>query len=198
MWLSRAMELLRLLSSKNLSDLKAFLTSLSEKLAHNFPDANNIYLFAYDIMTKSMRFLADMNINVNEIQLEIRAFQERLSGYQNIQDLTEQIYLICVKVCRLLEQSANSYHAQLNERIQEYIKSHIEDNDLGLTSIAAHVNISPSYLSALYKKINGIGLSVAISDLRIEIAENLLINSALPIKVISEKVGFKNPYYFSA
>lgn len=191
-------ELLRLLSSKDLSGIKVFLTSLSEKLAHNFPDANNIYLFAYDIMTKSMRFLADMNINVNEIQLEIRAFQERLSGYQNIQDLTEQIYLICVKVCRLLEQSANSYHAQLNERIQEYIKSHIEDNDLGLTSIAAHVNISPSYLSALYKKINGIGLSVAISDLRIEIAENLLINSALPIKVISEKVGFKNPYYFSA
>lgn len=149
-------------------------------------------------MTKAMRFLIDMNINVDEIQSEMRSFHESLPGFQNLQDLTGQVYRICEKVCNLLDQSANSYHATLNDRIQEYIKSNYEDQNLGLQSISSYVNISPSYLSALYKKMNGVGLAVAISDFRIDVAEKLLINSALPIKTISEKVGFKNQYYFSA
>lgn len=191
-------ELLRLLSYKDLDGLRVFLNNVSGKLARNFSDTNDIYLFAYDIMTKAMRFLADMSINVDEIRSEMQSFHESLPGFQNLRDLTDQVYHICVKVCRLLDQSSSSYHAKLNERIQDYIKAHFEENDLGLATISAYVNISPSYLSALYKKINGVGISVAISDFRIEMAESLLINSSLSIKSISEKVGFKSQYYFSA
>ena len=49
----------------------------------------------------------------------------------------------------------NDYHQKLCELVISYINEHYTDNTLCLNDIAASANVSPAYLSALFKKKSG-------------------------------------------
>lgn len=69
-------------------------------------------------------------------------------------------------------------------------------NDMGLAYLAGQVNVSPAYLSALFKKKTGQNISKYIADYRIEEAKHLLKTTRLRVAEIGEKVGFQTSSYF--
>ena len=66
-----------------------------------------------------------------------------------------------------------------------------------LNDIAASANVSPAYLSALFKKNQGISLSDFITSQRISAAARYLTTTTMSLKEISLKCGYANQYYFS-
>lgn len=78
-----------------------------------------------------------------------------------------------------------------------YIRENFETNTLCLNDIARHANISPAYLSSLFKKVSGQSISDTITALRIESACHYLESTSLSLKEISTKCGYTNQYYFS-
>ena len=104
---------------------------------------------------------------------------------------------ICNLVCDKLSLSLKSYHDQTYELVDNYIKNNFEDNTLSLNDIAKYANMSPSYLSALYKKNNNQSISDTITSYRIDAAKEYLIKTNLSLKEISIKCGYANQYYFS-
>ena len=90
-----------------------------------------------------------------------------------------------------------SYHNQVYNVALGYIKENFEHSGLCLNDIARHANISPAYLSSLYKKVSGQSISDTITALRIESACRYLSSTNLSLKEISSKCGYANQYYFS-
>lgn len=80
-------------------------------------------------------------------------------------------------------------------RINEYIDSHLAE-DLSLARLAGIVHLNPSYLSRLYKRAAGIGLSDYINMARTEKAKELLKHSAYKIYEISVMVGYDSRLSF--
>ena len=91
----------------------------------------------------------------------------------------------------------NDYHQKLCELVISYINEHFTDNTLCLNDIAASANVSPAYLSALFKKNQGISLSDFITSQRISAATRYLSATSMSLKEISLKCGYANQYYFS-
>ena len=58
-------------------------------------------------------------------------------------------------------------------------------------------DLSPAYLSTLFKKVSGQSISDTIAALRIESACRYLSSTSLSLKEISSKCGYANQYYFS-
>ena len=104
---------------------------------------------------------------------------------------------LCLQVCEKLDTSLQTYHDQVCELVLCYIRENYEDNTLCLGDIAGHANVSPAYLSALFKKVYGQSISDTITALRIEAACQYLKNSTLSLKEISSRCGYANQYYFS-
>jgi YesN/AraC family two-component response regulator len=78
-------------------------------------------------------------------------------------------------------------------------KEYIENNytkDIFLDSAAEYVNISPSYLSRIFKKNTNVSFTRYIMNLRMEKATEYLKNCNYNIYNISEMVGYSNIYYF--
>lgn len=61
---------------------------------------------------------------------------------------------------------------------------------LTLKEIASAIGLSPSYLSAVFKQIEGVGLKEYVISQRIEAAKNLLMYSDSDIGIIATYVGF--------
>lgn len=98
---------------------------------------------------------------------------------------------------RKLDSSMENYHNQVYNVAMGYIKENFERSSLCLNDIAQHANISPAYLSTLFKKVSGQSISDTIAALRIESACRYLSSTNLSLKEISSKCGYANQYYFS-
>ncbi|MFA6508460.1 MAG: helix-turn-helix domain-containing protein, partial [Treponemataceae bacterium] len=77
-----------------------------------------------------------------------------------------------------------------------FIQDHYAEN-ISLSNLARHVEVSRSYLSFLFKQELGVNFSHYLINTRIENAKRLLLESNMKIYEIAENVGFDSPYYFS-
>lgn len=85
----------------------------------------------------------------------------------------------------------------LIEQVQFYIFDHISQ-EISRDDIAAYVNLSPRYLSTVFKRETNFTLSDYIRNERIAFAKRLLKQTNLPISIISENVGYDSLSYFSS
>jgi two-component system response regulator YesN len=63
--------------------------------------------------------------------------------------------------------------------------------------VAAYSNVSPAYLSKLFKSELGIGFNDYLTNVRLHEAEGLLANSSMTVKEIALAVGYPDEKYFS-
>lgn len=77
-----------------------------------------------------------------------------------------------------------------------YMKEHM-DEDLSQLTVAENVGISPSYLSTLFAKKEGMGFSDYLNQIRITCACDYMQDERMKIYEIAYKVGYRDEKYFS-
>lgn len=82
------------------------------------------------------------------------------------------------------------------ERIQQYVRLHYSDSGLGVDQLAWEVNMTPNYLSSIFKKETGENLSAYLKRFRMERAKELLAGTNEKIGDICTMCGFVNVSYF--
>ncbi|MGJ8723232.1 MAG: helix-turn-helix domain-containing protein [Roseibacillus sp.] len=82
------------------------------------------------------------------------------------------------------------------KRAKEVIKSNLS-RKYSLDDLAAQVGICPYYLCRLFKAHTGLTLTEYHGRLRVERARQLLINPALSVAEVSERVGFHSISQFN-
>lgn len=99
-------------------------------------------------------------------------------------------------LCRELPACRNTQKNYLVEHAKEYIREHLDER-IVLQDIADTFNVSPNYLSQLFKKFENIGISEYISNLKIQKSQELLKDGNLKIYEIADQLGFESAFYFS-
>ncbi|WP_221567086.1 response regulator [Alkalihalobacillus sp. TS-13] len=82
------------------------------------------------------------------------------------------------------------------ESAKEYIEKHYYE-PLTLEMVASHVELSPYYLSKLFKEKKGITFIDFMTHIRIEKAKEYMLEPEISVKEVCFKVGYKDPNYFS-
>lgn len=77
-----------------------------------------------------------------------------------------------------------------------YMESHLSQ-ELSLDQVSTYLNVSPYYLSKLFKEEKGSNFISYVTALRMEKAKSLLSDDKLIIKEISCAVGYSDQNYFS-
>lgn len=91
----------------------------------------------------------------------------------------------------------NNDNLQTIDIALEYITANFNNPDLTLEMIANHINLSDDYFGQLFKKHIGTSPILYLRTIRVEQAKVLLTHTNLPINAIAEKVGYRDPLYFS-
>ncbi len=76
-----------------------------------------------------------------------------------------------------------------------YLREHCTDS-IQLSETARMVNMSPHYFCKVFKKITGKTLVEYLHILRVMRAEQLLVETDLPVSIIANEVGFGSATYF--
>ncbi|WP_051621217.1 helix-turn-helix transcriptional regulator [Paenibacillus sp. UNC451MF] len=87
-------------------------------------------------------------------------------------------------------------HKQLIARVISYIREN-PGRRASHQDIADQVQLSPEYLSILFKKYTGTSIKEYITDVRLERAMHLLMETPMNVSQVAEALGYANVYLFS-
>lgn len=90
--------------------------------------------------------------------------------------------------------------SQQSATIMDKIVSYIKENymyDISRDDIAAHVYLTPNYVSKIFKATQGCYLKDFINDVRITHAKELLRSTQMSVSEVAAATGFDNFSYFS-
>lgn len=116
--------------------------------------------------------------------------------FQSVEKLVSWAKEKCTEFVEIFDDWLNRQQDNTVLQAKQYVTSHYRE-DCSLQTVAAHVHVTPNYLSNLFKKETGTGLTHYVSQLRIEEAKILLQRSRLRMTEIAERVGFDNSSYFT-
>ncbi|MCW1292597.1 MAG: response regulator [Candidatus Parvarchaeota archaeon] len=91
----------------------------------------------------------------------------------------------------------NKKYNSIIKKVLEIIESEYQNSSLSLSLVADMIGINMSYLSLIFKQEMGQTFIEHLTNVRINKAKELLMNSDLKVADISSKVGYNEPHYFS-
>lgn len=122
-----------------------------------------------------------------------------LSNFDNLHEAYDR----CVQVfVRILQQMYKEVYLKpstkltLAEEIKEYIDNY-PGADISLDDLSQRIHCSKSYAIRTFRKKYNMTPYVYIQKKKIELAKNLLTETALSVNEISEQLGFCDSHYFS-
>lgn len=80
----------------------------------------------------------------------------------------------------------------------EYIAGHYADQDISITSIAAHLGVSEGHLSHVFKKETSYTIISYLTQYRIHTAMKLLQDCRYKVYEVAELVGYRDVAYFGS
>lgn len=150
----------------------------------------------------ALLLLSQTEISSNNIILEqlLKKLYNRFTLYQtfapampykeNLSDYEE------ARIAYRLFSSAEGCYKTDIAKTLEYIDENYMHH-LTLSSIASHVNLSPSYLCRIFKAEVGTSITNYLNNLRIRQAASMIREKNIPLKEISTLVGIDDQLYFS-
>lgn len=96
---------------------------------------------------------------------------------------------------RNIEEYTEAQNKSISEEIIHIIQEEYDSN-LTLESIAQRLQYNPNYLSSIFSKEMNTSFSEYLTQYRINIAKEWLIETDWSIKVISDKLNYNNPQNF--
>ena len=124
-------------------------------------------------------------------------FNKEIEKLYNSEDLKTIIHIVSSYIDKLenvFGKNPVMAHREI-ETVKQYIYTHYGE-EIGVDQLADIVYLTPSYLSALFKKETGQNLSKFIKQYRMEKAKDMLENTNKKIVTISSETGYANVSYF--
>lgn len=143
------------------------------------------------------------NLDTNSRQFFINWYD---CEYVSINDFTKsyQSQTTLYSWITQLEEGVLKYSQDFIPEIYHYkikkAKQYILDNKfkkISLNEVALYLDITPGYLSRIFKKVTRQSFSDYISEVKIQEAKILLLQNNNKIYEVSSHLGYEDPYYFS-
>jgi two-component system response regulator YesN len=190
-------ELMLALRSGNSQRTAIILKDISASLQALATQSNPDYLLSlYDELTASaIRTFYEL-VPFDDIQpLVVRFKAMRGNAGIPLSVLEQQLLTLCGEGAELVRRNSLSDGQVIIYESLNYIKGRLSQ-EITVTECAAHVHLSSSYYSSLFKKITGMTVTQYVTSERIHKAKQLLVEG-MPVQEIAAAVGYEERRYFS-
>ncbi|MGG3279114.1 response regulator [Paenibacillus solani] len=190
-------ELLLALRSGNVDRTNTILSTISETLQKLISRQNPDYLLSlYDELAASaIRTFYEM-VPYSDIQPLIQRFRvgQGTTGVP-LASLQRQLLVLCTEGAELVRRNSLSEGQKVIYKAIDYIKRRLSE-DITVGDCAAHVHLSASYFSSLFKQVTGMTVTQYMTSERIQKARQLLVEGA-QVQEVAAAVGYEERRYFS-
>lgn len=186
--------LLARLKAGDSTGVKSSFEFYSNKLTSTETDLNKIKNAFFELIVTARNIAAEVN----------PAFQNSdfansfavLSSQSDITMLKDYVQKTLLEYISVVVATKEQKENPLIKKVCDYIYEHT-DSEISLEQMADYINVSPFYLSKLFKEEKGVTFVNFVNDTRLEKSRDLLKTTDLSIKEVTAAVGYNDQNYFS-
>lgn len=194
---NRGEQLEQALRRLDMTAISRAIREMYSKAFYGIEEDSRLYYKLYcELSERIYRYFQNIGVCREEQQ---SYFQRLRRDYLDAAVPSEYSRILCRECERLIHDNQLSEQRQAAPAIRivkRYISEHYRE-DISLSVLAEMVNISPVYLSRLFKKEEGINFLDYLNQYRIEIAKGLLKEISYNVLDVAVLSGFRNNKYFS-
>lgn len=142
-------------------------------------------------------FLKGMDMDIEKLPEECRDINEIVEKAISGDSMRQLIGRLFVETMSLRDGHSKRKYSALLEEARGFIRENYQREDMSLNTVAAQVNISPSYFSAIFSAEMGQTFVEYLTSVRLDKAKELLMCSSMRTAEIGYEVGYKDSHYFS-
>lgn len=152
-------------------------------------------IYLVQILTTILKVAKDFQIEVEDITAKNPFAQ--LYGFKELYEIKEWLMNICTIIIESISVKRNDTCKSLIYEATEYVKNNYTNSELTIEQVCKHIHLTPNYFSTIFKKEMKISFVNYLTNVRMEIAKQMLKTTNLKVAEIAEKVGYSEPNYFS-
>ena len=149
-----------------------------------------------DLADEMLKISAEIGLNLDKID----KMKSELNFSDDVYLIEQNLFRILNEIFKeIIDKKLYDFQDDFQDDINAVL-NYIERNfhkGISLEEVAEYINLSPYYLSKLFKKEMEMNFITYVTNRKIERAKELLENSNLPILNISLDLSFNEPNYFS-
>ena len=193
---SRMQTLFRAIRIGDSTDIERAAHKEMEKLHKNTETMSQYNLATMEIVSGFFKFCTDNSLDFNKISGNMQNIYEKVSQMDE-SSLTAWIVQMSETISEKLKCARNSSARRLIVEAQNIVKERYMEADISLDEICTVLGVSNSYFSSLFKKEAGKSFISYLTDYRMDIAAEMILNTDEKSYTIAEKVGYLDANYFS-
>lgn len=125
------------------------------------------------------------------------ALYNRMFGCQTFSELKLLLSELAEEAADSIKGTRNKKTSRIIDEVLAYLTEEFRNSEVSLTAVSQRFHLNSSYLSRIFKQETGQGFTDYLLKLRIDEAVTLMNETDWKAYQIAEKVGIKDPYYFS-
>lgn len=125
-----------------------------------------------------------------------RSLHETILGLGTLAQIVNWLIGLEQRLCRLVAREDEQGNRRLIAKAKKYILNHYMER-ISLEQVASAINISPGYLSTIFRQCTGACFTDYVTGVKIDQAKRLLRETDYKVYEVSEMLGYQNAYYFS-
>ncbi len=172
------------------------LRSYIDQLYLEHHDVNIISKRLQDLAKQILIIAEEMGVtDTNELVVQMEKLKIKYLLYNNKHDACNEL----VKMVDILFDKLNIKGKLADDGMKSVI-DYIERNlkkGISLEDVANHVNISTYYLSKIFKKEMGVNFITYVTDRKMDLAKEMLVNTDIPVLNIALDLAYNEANYFS-
>ena len=150
-----------------------------------------------DLFFCASDFLGNLEIDIENLPEECRDINQIVEKAEDAENLRYQIGNLFTETKQLRDGHSKKKYSKLLEDAKAFIDENYKHDEMSLNTVAAQVNISPSYFSTIFSSEMGQTFVEYLTHVRLEKAKELLMCSNMRTAEIGYEVGYKDSHYFS-
>ena len=150
-----------------------------------------------DLFFCASDFLGNLEIDIENLPEECRDINQIVEKAEDAENLRYQIGNLFTETMQLRDSHSKKKYSELLEDAKAFIDENYKHDEMSLNTVAAQVNISPSYFSTIFSSEMGQTFVEYLTHVRLEKAKELLMCSNMRTAEIGYEVGYKDSHYFS-
>lgn len=132
---------------------------------------------------------------IEEIGVRREQVESRIDNALSINEIISVFTEVIEKVKQLIFNMQKSQPERIADKVKRYIHQHYNEK-LTLETICGSIYLSPPYVCAAFKQAEGMTVLEYITDYRMAIAKELLLDNQYQVSDVMMMVGYSDPKYF--
>lgn len=166
--------------------------SFESRVPDRLRNAKNYCIISNTLMRKAAQQGGVHPVHLDQVSSD---FARRIEAIHAPEEVTEFLSSMLRSYCRLVKRHSMKNVSPLVQKAMVYIENDLT-SDLSLSTVAQMNNVSPGYLSGLFKKETGQTFTAYVNSRRIHRAKHLLRTTNLQVQTIAQHCGILDFHYF--